>query len=41
MLIAVSVKYLCVKMELNKFVLNDACVNFISVKTVCVDCGKC
>ena len=34
-LIMVSVKYLCVKMELNKFVLNDACVKFKSVKTMC------
>ena len=41
MLIAESVKYACVKMELNKFVLNDACVKFKSVKTKCVNCGKC
>ena len=41
MLIAVSVKYLCVKMELNKFVLSDGSVKMRSVKTACVNCDKC
>ena len=41
MSIAVSVKYLGVKMEFYKFVLCDGSVKMKSLKTKCVNCGKC